>query len=173
MSPGPLPPPSLRSGRSRSELGSQPRPSVPPSAQAGVSAIAAGEAHALALRDDGTVVVDAVMANGQHIDPLTGKTPDLDAPLHGPWFQSQLFCDYFLKIHFDGNKGYRDELKKYLLNWQRIEGRPANDRIVSFKVWWVSNDSPPPGKTEPTNIRKSLVLESGPDGQSAPVSDNR
>lgn len=29
---------------------------VPPSAQAGVSAIAAGEAHALALRDDGTVV---------------------------------------------------------------------------------------------------------------------
>ena len=29
---------------------------VPPSAQAGVSAIAAGEAHALALRDDGTAL---------------------------------------------------------------------------------------------------------------------
>lgn len=113
-----------------------------------------------APRDDGTVVVDAVMANGQHIDPLTGKTPDLDAPLHGPWFQSQLFCDYFLKIHFDGNKGYRDELKKYLLNWQRLEGRPASDRIVSFDVYWVSCDSPPPGQTEPRNIKKSLILSS-------------
>ncbi|MFO0660318.1 MAG: HTTM domain-containing protein [Polyangiaceae bacterium] len=113
-----------------------------------------------APRDDGTVVVDAVMANGQHIDPLTGKAPDLDAPLHGPWFQSQLFCDYFLKIHFDGNKGYREDLKKYILSWQRLEGRPANDRIVSFDVYWVSCDSPPPGQTEPRNIKRTLIASS-------------
>ncbi len=111
-----------------------------------------------APRSDGTIVVDAVTADGRHLDPFTGKAPDFDAPLHGPWYQSQFWCDYFLKITFDGNKGYRDELKKYLLNWQTIEGRPASDKIVSFEVWWVTNDSPPPGSTQVRNIQKKLVL---------------
>lgn len=111
-----------------------------------------------APRNDGTIVVDAVTADGRHLDPFTGKAPDFEAPLHGPWFQSQLWCDYFLKISFDGNKGYRDELKKYLLNWQRIERRPASDRIVSFDLYWVSNDAPPPGSTEIKNIKKKLLM---------------
>lgn len=51
-----------------------------------------------APKEDGTLVVDGVTADGRHLDPLTGKEPDLEAPLHGPWLQSQLQCDYFLKI---------------------------------------------------------------------------
>jgi hypothetical protein len=113
-----------------------------------------------APKQDGTIVVDGITADGKHLDPFTGEPPDFDAPLHGPWFQSQLWCDYFLKISFDGNKGYRDELKKYLFNWQRLKGRPSNERLVSFEVYWVSNDAPPPGQTTPTNIKKRLLLSS-------------
>ncbi|HEU4410351.1 MAG TPA: HTTM domain-containing protein [Polyangiaceae bacterium] len=111
-----------------------------------------------APKDDGTIVVDAVTIDGRHIDPLNGGAPDFEAPLHGPWFQSQLWCDYYLRISWDNNSNYREELKRYLLNWHKIENRPANDRIQSFEVWWVSNDSPPPGQTVPFNINKRLVL---------------
>ncbi len=115
-----------------------------------------------APKEDGTIVVDAVTIDGRHLDPFTGQAPDFEAPLHGPWYQSQLWCDYFLRISWDTNSGYRDELKRYLLNWHRLERRPANDRIKSFEVWWVSNDAPPPGKTLPFNIKKRLVSSGGP-----------
>jgi predicted DCC family thiol-disulfide oxidoreductase YuxK len=111
-----------------------------------------------APRDDGTIVVDGETVDGRHLDPFTGKPPDFEAPLHGPWYQSQFFCDYFLKIHFDGNRGYREEFKKYLVNWHRIEGRPSKDRIRFFRVYWVSNTSPPRGSRTPFNIRKTLLF---------------
>lgn len=113
-----------------------------------------------APRDDGTIVVDGVTADGRHLDPFTGAPPDFEAPLHGPWYQSQFFCDYFLKIHFDGNKGYRTHLKHYLENWQQLEGKPEKDKLVSFEVWWINNASPPPGSTEITNIKKTLLVSS-------------
>lgn len=109
-------------------------------------------------RTDGTIVVDGLTADGRHIDPFTGQAPDFEAPLHGPWHLSQFWCDYFLKITFDGNKNYRDELKRYLFNWQRLEGRSVHDRIQSFDLYWVSCDSPPPGSTEITNIQKKLLM---------------
>nr|MCU0687784.1 HTTM domain-containing protein [Polyangiaceae bacterium] len=115
-----------------------------------------------APKDDGTLVIDAVTADGRHIDPLVGGAPDFNAALHGPWYQSQLWCDYYLRISWDNNSGYREELKKYLFNWHRLEHRPAEDRIKSFDIWWVTNESPPPGSTTPFNINKRLVASSGP-----------
>jgi hypothetical protein len=114
-----------------------------------------------APREDGTIVVDGVTADGRHLDPFTGAPPDFDAPLHGPWFQSQFFCDYFLKIHFDGNKGYRQHFKHYLQHWQELEGKPEKDKLVSFDVYWINNSAPPPGSTTITNIRKTKILSSG------------
>jgi hypothetical protein len=114
-----------------------------------------------APREDGTIVVDGVTADGRHLDPFTGAPPDFEAPLHGPWFQSQFFCDYFLKIHFDGNKGYRQHFKHYLQHWQELEGKPAKDKLVSFDVYWINNSAPPPGSTTITNIRKTKILSSG------------
>jgi hypothetical protein len=111
-----------------------------------------------APKEDGTIVVDGVTADGRHLDPFTGAAPDFDAPLHGPWYQSQFFCDYFLKIHFDGNRGYRQHFKHYLENWQALEGKPEKDKLVSFEVYWINNSSPPPGSTEITNIKKTLLF---------------
>lgn len=107
---------------------------------------------------DGTLVVDGVTADGRHLDPFTLHAPDFDAALHGPWYIGQLRCDYWLKIHFDGNAGYRDELRRYLERWHEIERRPPEDRLVSFTVYWVENDAPPPGSTTPRNIRKNAIL---------------
>jgi hypothetical protein len=109
---------------------------------------------------DGTVVVDAITADGRHVDPFTGQPPDFEAALHGPWGQSQLYGDYFQRISWDSLKRYRSDLKHYLLVRHELEGLPPNDRITSFEVWWVTNDSPPPGSVTPTNIQKSLLIAS-------------
>jgi hypothetical protein len=107
---------------------------------------------------DGTIVVDATTAAGRRIDPLTGTEPDFDAPLHGPWHLSQLDCDYFLRIQRPQSARYRPALARYLERWQELEGRAASDALTSFSVYWVTNDSPPPGETLPTGIRKHLLV---------------
>lgn len=107
---------------------------------------------------DGTIVVDAVTVGGERIDPLTGRLPDLDAPLHGPFGQSQLECDYYLKIQRADFVVYRAALRDYLARWHELEGRPAADELVSFKIYWVSNDAPAPGSATPTNIRRRLLI---------------
>lgn len=107
---------------------------------------------------DGTLVVDAVTAAGERIDPLTGAAPDFEAPLHGPWGQSQLECDYYLKIQRSDFVPYRAALRGYLERWHELEGRPASDRLVSFRVYWVSSRSPEPGATTPTDIERRLLV---------------
>lgn len=106
---------------------------------------------------DGTVVVDAVKANGQHVDPLTGSTPDFEAPLHGPWYQRQALCDYFRNIARDENKPYRAELGAHLLRWHEREGRGVEERIVSYEIYWVGSDAPPPGESGARNLSRRLL----------------
>ncbi|HEU4410831.1 MAG TPA: HTTM domain-containing protein [Polyangiaceae bacterium] len=113
-----------------------------------------------APKDDGTVVVDAVTVDGRHVDPFTGQPPDFEAARHGPWGLSQLYCDYFLRISWGQHARYRDALKNYLLARHELEGLPAHDQIKSFEAWWVTNQSPPPGSTVPTNIKKVPLVSS-------------
>jgi hypothetical protein len=109
-----------------------------------------------APRTDGTLVVDGVTARQEHIDPFTGKAPDLDAPLHGPYYIDWLHCDYFNAIA--DAAGYRGELKTYLFNWQEITGRPPSDRLVDVTVYWVEADAPPPGETKPRNVDRRVLF---------------
>ena len=51
-------------------------------------------------------------------------------------------------------------MRHYLENWQELEGKPAADKLVSFEVWWINNNSPPPGSTQVTGTRKSLMISS-------------
>jgi hypothetical protein len=107
---------------------------------------------------DGTIVVDAVTISGQRIDPLTGAPPDLSAPLHGPWGQSQIECDYYLKIQRPRLARYRPALRRYLEHWHELHDRGPSDELASFTVYWVSNRSPAPGATAPTNIHRRVLL---------------
>jgi hypothetical protein len=103
---------------------------------------------------DGTVVVDGVTADRHHIDPFTGKRPDLDAPLHGPWYVGTLFQDYFGRV--PDWPDYQPELRKYLMSWQELEGRPRGDRLVSLTAYWVSSEAPLPGETRPRNVGRRV-----------------
>ena len=114
-----------------------------------------------APRSDALVVIDAVTRSGTRLDPLTGEAPDFDAPLHGPWFHSQFWCDFHNRIQKKKNEPYRRDFVRYLKNWHEIENRPASDQLVSYKVYSVTNASPAYGSTEPYYIQRSLLFEWG------------
>lgn len=38
-----------------------------------------------------------------------------------------------------------------------LEGRPPGDALVSFEVYWVTHDSPPPGATAARNTRREML----------------
>ena len=110
--------------------------------------------------DDGRMVVDARTEDGRKVDPLTGAEPDFDPETPVGWGQSQLWCDYHLKMYFARYAANRQHLKDYLQNWHLRTGRPQ-DRLVAFDVWWVSDKSPPPGETHGKPQKPVLLLSSG------------
>ncbi|MCS6900349.1 MAG: HTTM domain-containing protein [Myxococcales bacterium] len=110
-----------------------------------------------APREDGTVVVEATTASGRRIDPFTGKEPDLDPP--GPWGYGQLWCDFFFHLRRPELSPYYRHLDRYLLRWHQLTGRPPEDRIVSYRIWWLTYRSPPPGSTQPTLLDRRILME--------------
>lgn len=110
--------------------------------------------------EDGMLVVDAVTADGRHIDPFTDAPTDFEAGLHGPVAHPATLCDYLFGIQSEGNERYRGHLVKYLERWHEVKRRPASDRIVSFEVFWVDHASPPPGSTTPGPTKRRLVVSS-------------
>jgi len=105
---------------------------------------------------DGLLVVDGVTRSGQHIDPLTGKAPNFNAALSGPFYSSQLWCDYHVSLSLDMGKPYFRDLKNYIWKWH-VKGT-TQEPIEQFSVYWVENKSPPPGKTRPYDIQRQLLF---------------
>jgi predicted DCC family thiol-disulfide oxidoreductase YuxK len=110
--------------------------------------------------DDGHMVVDGRTEDGRKIDPLTGAEPDFDPETAVGWGQSQLWCDYHLKMFFARYAANRQHLKDYLENWHQRTGHPQ-DRLLAFDVWWVSDKSPPPGKKHGTPQKPVLLASFG------------
>lgn len=111
-----------------------------------------------APKRDGMVVVDAVTASGQHIDPFTGRAPDFGVGVFAPVPQSLQVTDYLFSIQLDDNERYRGQFRNYLLRWHAQRGRPASDRIVSYEVWWTDHRSPEPGSKQPADFQRKLVF---------------
>jgi hypothetical protein len=112
--------------------------------------------------DDGIGVVDAVTADGRHIDPFTGAPPALDDALDGPVPHNVMVSDYLFAMQLEHNQRYQRDLRAYLEAWHERAGRPEADRITQYKVYWASHDSPRPGETRPTNYRRRLIFEGAP-----------
>lgn len=110
--------------------------------------------------EDGRLVVDARTADGRKLDPLTGLEPDFDPHTDVGWGQTQLWCDYQLKMYFSRYAVYRQHLRKYLENWHRHTGR-SEDRLVAFDVWWVRDKSPPPGRSRGQPLEPVRLLTHG------------
>jgi hypothetical protein len=108
---------------------------------------------------DEMVVVDAVTSDGRHVDPYNEAgsrvhtLPVDDIPVR--LGHDSMFCDYTLRIPGDG--AYHQALEEWILRYPQRTGNPR-DAIVSFEATKVEHDSPPPGKTRPTNVRREVFL---------------
>jgi hypothetical protein len=115
-----------------------------------------------APQDDGILVVDALTADGRHIDPFTEQPPNFEGASRGPVLQGAPLCDYLFEIHFEHNEPFRQELGRFLDGWHTHGNRRAQDHLVSYEVWWVNHASPAPGSVDTSRLERSLVLKKSP-----------
>lgn len=109
------------------------------------------------LRDDGVMAIDAFTVDGRHIDPFTGKEPDLflsDAEGMG---LPQVRGDYENRVRMEDYKAYRQPLKDYLLHYHDHTGRPE-DELASFDVYWLHDWCADPGSWTPHHHEKTALL---------------
>lgn len=113
-------------------------------------------------REDGVLVVDAVLSDGSHLDPLTDEPPNFQAPLGGPSRYDHDWSEYTYYYPWDRHRAYRGGLRDYLVGLA-AQWPPEHPRLRSFEVFWVSADLPPPGEHEARNLkRESLISYSEP-----------
>jgi hypothetical protein len=114
-------------------------------------------------KTDLNVSVEAITVRGRHVDPWNEaanpthpKPGGTIPPVLGP---SWLYYQYVTRI--PGWPAYNQAFQEWILRYPQRTGR-KDDEIVSFKVWKVEDDSPLPGKTEPTNQRTTLMFQYPP-----------
>jgi predicted DCC family thiol-disulfide oxidoreductase YuxK len=108
---------------------------------------------------DESVVVEAVTVDGRHVDPyseVAGRYPypghnEIPARLDNDSF----FFNYSSRIPFKPE--YFGAFQEWILAYPDRTGRPQ-DRIVRFDAYIVEDDSPPPGQTQPRNVRSRVFL---------------
>ncbi|MBL8923632.1 MAG: hypothetical protein JNJ54_32555 [Myxococcaceae bacterium] len=111
-------------------------------------------------RQDTRLVVDATLADGTHVDPLTGAPPDFDALEHGPWFMDQHWCEVHARMpnwrhHW---RNFRD----YLYRRPQALGWPREKAIVALEVYRLIGDMPAPGSTTSANVRREKLFGDEP-----------
>src|SRR4051794_17572531 len=108
---------------------------------------------------DYNLTVDAVTVDGRHVDPYN----EVANPRHPhPGFTipesmgpSHIFYGY---VNHIANRGaYHQALIEWVLRYPERTGR-ANDKIVSFVIWKVEDDSPRLGERKPTNLRWDAMV---------------
>jgi len=103
--------------------------------------------------------VDAVTFGGRHVDPFNEAgsrvsiLPMERIPPHLE--QDEFFHDYTRGI--PENEAYWRALKEWIFNYHNRTGRTEN-RIISFEARLVESEMPPPGETEPRNIKTKVMF---------------
>jgi hypothetical protein len=109
---------------------------------------------------DVNVYVDAITADGRHIDPFnevaTPRHPRPGASIPARLGQNNFFCAYALRIPWTPN--YHQAFSEWILRHSERTGR-EKDRIVSFAAFYVEDDSPRPGAREPSNARTKQFMK--------------
>jgi hypothetical protein len=109
---------------------------------------------------DSLLIVDALTVDGRHVDPINqlasrvSSLPVTEIPEYLD--QDDTWCDYTNNIV--GREDYYGALADFIRAYPR-RTHQARDRIESFEVWLLEDDSPPPGETKPTNARRTLILK--------------
>ncbi len=112
-----------------------------------------------APRDDMWLVVDAVTADGRHVDPYNELASRYDDPalrtIPERLGQNYHFCDYTVRIkHF---RVYHRAFVDWIYRYHERTGNEA-DRIESFSVYEITQLAPPPGATEPRDVKARPFL---------------
>jgi len=121
-------------------------------------------------RGDLSVTVDAVTIEGRHVDPWNEVSnprypaPGVSIPAHMD--PNWLFYQYVVRIPFYPQ--YQTAFREWIERYPQRTGR-KQDELVSYKVYKVEDDSPPPGLTQPTNARMTLMFESAPTAPPPPT----
>lgn len=109
---------------------------------------------------DATVAVDAVTAEGRHVDPLN----EVVSPNHS-WLGTEIrprlgydaFANaYLLRLPY--YPAYFGAFGEWILRYPERTGR-VEDRIASFEVIALDHDNPPPGERSPRNRRTRLLFK--------------
>jgi hypothetical protein len=109
---------------------------------------------------DETVYVDAVTRDGRHVDPYNevgsrvATLPVDRVPVR--LGHDSFWCDFTLRIP-DGAV-FHQAFIEWILRYPERTGHPE-DTIVRFEAFSLWQDSPAPGQSEPTNIRKQRFLQ--------------
>jgi hypothetical protein len=114
-----------------------------------------------APKEDGTIVVDAILSDGRHLDPRTQLPPDFDVAFHGPWYDDQQWCDWNLRMKWPQNKHLHAYFREYIAHLDQLDSWRQDSDITYFEVYWVSNNAPPPGSTTPYGVKKALLFTGG------------
>jgi len=112
-----------------------------------------------APRDDLWLVVDAQTVDGRHIDPLNEVAsryadPSLRSipPRLG---QNYYWCDYTVRI--GGFRAYHQAFSDWIFAHHDRSGNPG-ERVVSFRVYEVSQLPPGPGEDAPRDVKARLIM---------------
>jgi predicted DCC family thiol-disulfide oxidoreductase YuxK len=114
-----------------------------------------------APRDDMTITVEAVTADGRVVDPFNEvagryKHPPIDSvPPHLGY--DQFYTTYALIIPTPRCRPYWGAFEDWILKYGDRTGR-AQDKIKSFKAYVITDLSPPPGQQEPHSINKQQFM---------------
>jgi len=109
---------------------------------------------------DQMVYVDAVTRDGRHVDPYNQfgsrvATLPVDAvPVR--LGHDSFWCDYTNQIPNAGI--YHQALIDWILRYPERTGH-LDDTIVSFEAYSLTQDTPAPGETRPTNIQRQRFLQ--------------
>lgn len=109
---------------------------------------------------EATVAVDAVTADGRHVDPLN----EVLSPGH-PWRTEEIppslgnngFASAYL-LRIPTSPDYFTALGDWLLKYPERTQRAA-DRVVSFRVFTVEQADPPPGQRHSGKARWDLLFQ--------------
>ena len=112
---------------------------------------------------DETVVVEAVTADGRRVDPYSEvasryPNPGIDE-IPSRLDNDSFFFNYSVRI--PDQAAYHQALLEWILSYPKRTHR-SQDRIVRFDAYKIENDSPPPGETQPHNLRRHIFLSYPP-----------
>jgi hypothetical protein len=108
---------------------------------------------------DFNLMVDAVTVDGRHVDPYN----EVANPHHPhPGFTipdslgpSWIFYGY--GNHIPNRGAYHQAFIEWVLRYPDRTGNPS-DKITSFVIWKVEDDSPPLGERNPRNLRWNAMV---------------